>query len=250
VVNSHVKTPLIFVFFVTSAPAALGQQDEDAAAPETKTVVAPGVEETGPEDALNRGTPRGSAIGFLEACARPDFERAAEYLDLRNLPEEVAEIGGRELARQLNHVLSRTVWLDDYNVSNNPEGTKGDGLPEFRDELVVIRTADERKFPIWLQRVPRGDGELIWKVSNRSAVLIKVHSFLKTTDFTESLEIGEDLILKIMEIVESLGVRFALPGRSLYLEGGRGQPRSGSALIDHDLNAYNVYYVKYNVFPR
>jgi small-conductance mechanosensitive channel len=51
------------------------------------------------------------------------------------------------------------------------------------------------------------------------AILIKVHCFLDTTDFTESLEIGEALNLRIMEIVQSAGARFALPGRSIQLEG-------------------------------
>jgi small-conductance mechanosensitive channel len=52
------------------------------------------------------------------------------------------------------------------------------------------------------------------------AVLVKVNSYLQTVDFSESLEIGEALNLRIMEIVEAAGARFALPGRSLYLEGG------------------------------
>ena len=51
------------------------------------------------------------------------------------------------------------------------------------------------------------------------AILIKSHSFLKTTEFAESLEIGEELNLRIMEIVLAAGVEFALPGRSIYMEG-------------------------------
>jgi MscS family membrane protein len=54
------------------------------------------------------------------------------------------------------------------------------------------------------------------------AILIKVHAFLKTTDFSESLEIGEELNLRIMEIVQETGVEFALPGRSIYMEGEAG----------------------------
>ena len=86
-----------------------------------------------------RDTPRGSIHGFLEACEAFDFERAAKYLDLRNLPGEVASLGGPELARQFKHVLSRAVWLDDYTVSDDPEGLKGDGLPPYRDELVASK---------------------------------------------------------------------------------------------------------------
>jgi len=150
--------------------SVLNAQDQQPGT-ETVAVAIPIQVDKGPEDALNRGTPRSSAIGFLETCSRFDFEKAAEYLDLRNLPDEVVELGGHELARQLNHVLSRSVWLDDYNVSDKPEGAKGDGLPDYRDELIVIKTP-HRDYPIWMQRVPRGDGERIWKISNRSVAMI------------------------------------------------------------------------------
>jgi MscS family membrane protein len=54
---------------------------------------------------------------------------------------------------------------------------------------------------------------------DEDAILVKVHSFMKTTDFPESLEIAEDLNFRIMEIVDSAGARFALPGKSIYVEG-------------------------------
>ncbi len=142
-----------------------------ANAQEQPAVPVPVAVEKGPEDALNRGTPRGSIVGFLEACSAFDFEKAAQFLDLRNLPDEASEFGGHELARQLNHVLSRAVWLDDYTVSDHPEGIKGDGLPSYRDELVVIKTQDG-DVVLLMQHVPRGDGENIWKVSNRSVALV------------------------------------------------------------------------------
>ncbi len=126
----------------------------------THTVEIPVGVDRGPEDALHRGTPRSSIVGYMQACSEFDFEKAAEYLDLRNLPSEVEAIGGKELARQLNHVLSRAVWLDDYSVSDLPGGMKGDGLPDYRDELVTVKTSDE-DVVLWMQHVPRGDGELI-----------------------------------------------------------------------------------------
>jgi MscS family membrane protein len=148
-----------------SATAQESEIDEEAGGATASSA------ERGPDDALGRGNPRSSIIGYLTAAADLQWEKAAEYLDLRNLPPEVKEIGGPELARQLNHVLSRTVWFDDYSVSDNPEGLKGDGLPQYRDLLLNIRTA-EGDVPVWMQRVPRGDGEKIWKVSNRSVALI------------------------------------------------------------------------------
>jgi MscS family membrane protein len=125
----------------------------------------------GPEDALGRGNPRGSIVGYLTKASELKFDQAAEYLDMRNLPSKVRAIGGTELARQLNHVISRAVWLDDYSVSDRAEGAKGDGLPDYRDLLLTIPLGDEQ-VPIWLQRVPRGDGEMIWKISNRSVARI------------------------------------------------------------------------------
>jgi MscS family membrane protein len=163
---------LLFLWLGLFPAATFSQDDPPARVDESTPAVIRVASGKGPEDALGRGTPRSAAIGFLKACSEFDFDRASEYLDLRNLPPRIAEIGGHELARQLNHVISRSVWLDDYNVSDHPEGAKGDGLPGFRDELVKIKTPDGKETPIWLQRVPRGDGELIWKVSNRSVALI------------------------------------------------------------------------------
>jgi MscS family membrane protein len=166
------KIPAVLNIVVLSLLAAAfsplcGAQDQ----PANQAPVAPVEIDPGPEDALNRGTPRGSIVGFLDACSVFDFEKAAQFLDLRNLPDEVEELGGHELARELNHVLSRAVWLDDYTVSDRPEGVKGDGLPDYRDELVVIQS-QTGEVPLWMQRVPRGDGEFIWKVSNRSVAQI------------------------------------------------------------------------------
>jgi hypothetical protein len=49
-------------------------------------------------------------------------------------------------------------------------------------------------------------------------ILVKVHSFLKTTDFPESLGIAEDLNFRIMDIVQAAGTQFALPGKLIYME--------------------------------
>jgi MscS family membrane protein len=163
----HVIAYVVCAILMTGISTARAQES----GPESTAVTATETVDKGPEDALGRGNPRGSIIGFLEAANAFQWEKAAEYLDVRNLPEDVSEIGGPELARQFNHVLSRAVWFDDYSVSNAGNGVKGDGLPEYRDELMTINTA-EGPVPIWMQQVPRGDGVKIWKLSNRSVALI------------------------------------------------------------------------------
>jgi len=40
-----------------------------------------------PEDKFDRGTPRSSLNGFMQAVANEDMETAAHYLDLRKLPK-------------------------------------------------------------------------------------------------------------------------------------------------------------------
>ena len=50
------------------------------------------------------------------------------------------------------------------------------------------------------------------------AILVKVHSFVKTTDFNEFLRVAEDLNFRIMEIIHGAGAQFALPGRSIQIE--------------------------------
>jgi len=131
------------------------------------TVVVPITVDKGPEDALDRGNPRSSIIGYLTAASEFNWEKAAEYLDLRNLPPDIQEIDGPELARQFNHVVSRSVWLDRLSVSDSPQGLQGDDLPAYRDELMRIN-GEDGEIPTWLQKVPRADGVMIWKLSNRS----------------------------------------------------------------------------------
>jgi len=135
------------------------------------TVVVPITVDKGPEDALDRGNPRSSIVGYLTTASEFNWEKAAEYLDLRNLPPDIQEVGGPELARQFNHVVSRSVWLDRLSISDSPQGLQGDDLPAYRDELMRI-PGEDGEIPIWMQQVPRVDGVMIWKLSNRSVARI------------------------------------------------------------------------------
>ena len=130
-------------------------------------------EELPPEDAFNRGTPLSSAKGFLIATSDQDFETAANYLDLRNLPSQVSAEDGPELARQLDFILGRAIWLDEYELDDTRDGEQGDGLPEYRDLFASIPD-ESGDTDLYMQRVPREDGVMIWKISNRSVAEIPV----------------------------------------------------------------------------
>jgi MscS family membrane protein len=117
------------------------------------------------EDPLGRENPRSSLVGFLRAVDEDDLTLAAKYLDLRNLPADIAQYSPEELAAGLAIVLQRATWLDLETISEDSEGAAEDGQPSYRDLLVTLETSD-RPVRILLQRVPGDDGERIWKFSN------------------------------------------------------------------------------------
>jgi MscS family membrane protein len=117
-----------------------------------------------PVDEFGRGTPRGTVVGFLAATRARDFARAAEYLDLRRLRGPDAAAEGPTLARHLRVILDHTLLIDPDAVSDDPEGVRDDGLPTRRDLVGRIVTSRGPQ-SIFLERVPRNDGALIWKFS-------------------------------------------------------------------------------------
>jgi MscS family membrane protein len=125
----------------------------------------------GPQDPFNRGTPRGSMHGFLTASRARQFERAAEYLDLRGLPSDEQD-RGPELARRLRVVLDRTIWVDVGNLSDSNAGTPNDGLPAWQDRIGDIET-EQGTVSLLMQRVPRArDGTRIWKIAAATVALV------------------------------------------------------------------------------
>ena len=119
----------------------------------------------GPDDEYNRGVPRSSVAGYFKAVKGGDLQRAAQYLDLRNLPKGHGENDGPELARQLKVVLDRSLWIEMDLLSTDPKGHADDGLPSYRD-LVGQLEVNEKKYDVLMQRIPRGDGVFIWKFSS------------------------------------------------------------------------------------
>jgi MscS family membrane protein len=120
-----------------------------------------------PEDKYNRGQPRASFEGFLLAAKNQDFARAIEFLDFRNVKENILSVGKEELARQLYVVLGRTLWIDTENISIDPLGNMHEkNIPSYRDLIGTIATK-QGKVKVFLQRVPRIEDRVnIWKISN------------------------------------------------------------------------------------
>jgi MscS family membrane protein len=145
--------------------AAQADSQESQPAEAKQQAPAPVKAPPGPADDFNRGVPRTSVEGYIEALRENDYERAAEYLDLRNLPRGLTVDNGPLLARKLGVVLGRTLRIDHDRLSEDPQGHAEDGLPAYRDYIDSIEV-DGRRVDILLQRVPRADGVSIWKFSN------------------------------------------------------------------------------------
>ena len=159
----------IFIAFVLALPSTLYAADK---APTLKDVVEKQDVENvvdkvetlpvkGPYDEYGRSTPRSSAMHLAKALVAYDFETAANYLDLRNLPFTVTEADGPDLARKLLIIAERSMIIDYEAISDDPAGHTDDGLPSYRDRITTIKTS-EGPVDILMQRVPRGDGVFIW----------------------------------------------------------------------------------------
>ena len=125
----------------------------------------------GPPDEYGRGTPRSSTLGLARALEEMDFDTAVRYMDLRNLPFAVDEPDGPDLARKLLIVADRSMIVDYEAISDDPNGHADDGLPGYRDRITTIKTS-EGLVDILMQKVPRGDGAYIWKLSNATVAMI------------------------------------------------------------------------------
>ncbi|MCH8071907.1 MAG: mechanosensitive ion channel [Proteobacteria bacterium] len=126
-----------------------------------------------PADEFDRGTPRRSAEGLLAALDKADYETASEYLDLRNLRGEASGLTGAQLARRLYVIVKRATWVDVDDLVDDPAGRSNDNLPDYRDSIGVVPEGD-KEIRLLMQKVPRGDGVFIWKVSNATVSLIPV----------------------------------------------------------------------------
>src|SRR5262249_2782836 len=88
---------------------------------------------TTPPPVLGPEVPRGAMARYLAAAREGLYAKAAEYLNLNELPRTERVRRGPELARELETVLDRALWVDPEKLSTEPDGDPDDGLPPLRD---------------------------------------------------------------------------------------------------------------------
>jgi len=174
---------LIISMAIGTIPPVMAQEPQESAAEESAP---PAIEKPDvPADKFDRGTPQRSADGFLAAADAGDLEKAAEYLDLRNLRGEATDYTGVQLARRLQVIIKRGEWTDVADFIDDPAGRSGDSLPAYRDSIGFVKHEGD-DVELFMQKVPRGDGVSIWKISNATVSLIP--DLYETYGYSESIE--------------------------------------------------------------
>ncbi|HJQ75235.1 MAG TPA: mechanosensitive ion channel family protein [Gaiellaceae bacterium] len=130
--------------------------------PTTDTTAPPATEPARSPLELGADVPRGAVARFFAAAREGQYARAAEHLNLRQIPRAARARRGPELARELEAVLERALWIDLQRVSDQPEGDPDDGLPPLVDSLGTIET-DGGPVEILLERVSQPSGAPVWK---------------------------------------------------------------------------------------
>jgi MscS family membrane protein len=156
---------IILLLLAAARIDVLAQETGQEAAQEPEIIV--------PADDFDRGTPKRSVEGFVAAVDKADYALAAEYMDLRNLRGEADDLEPEQLARRLAVIVSRATWTEVEEMVDDPAGRSNDGVPPYRDPIGTILDEESgNDFPLYVQKVPRGDGVFIWKISNASVSLI------------------------------------------------------------------------------
>jgi MscS family membrane protein len=163
------KLGLLLPALVLAAPLTVRAE----APPPTTTTVPPAEHAAPPRSPLDYGpdVPRGAVARFLQAAHDGHYARAAEYLNLRQLPSKTRPQRGAELARELGAVLERALWVDPEKVSDRPDGDPDDGLPPFRDSLGTIETSTG-PVEILIERVKDNGNGPAWKIAASTVAAI------------------------------------------------------------------------------
>ena len=92
-------------------------------------------------DPLGRENPRSAVTGFLEACRDRDYQRAAQYLDLRHFSADNQTHKGPVLARDLEAILNSDPRFNVLELSRNAEGNLSDDADPSREHVAAVTQA-------------------------------------------------------------------------------------------------------------
>ena len=124
-----------------------------------------------PQDPFNRLSPQSAVISFLESSRFKNFERAARYLDLEQLPRDQRRKDGPGIAQQLGRLLDRDTDFDVADLSSDPQGDLSDGrAPNL--EHVRSHELNGKTLELQLERKTLRTELQVWLFSSNSVALI------------------------------------------------------------------------------
>ena len=109
-------------------------------------------------DQLDRGTPQGTVVGFLQTTQAGNYQAAADYLQMSTARRHVQ---GSDLAEKLKLLMDRTFVGSLRHLSSSPDGSPDFGGPDQQTignfdngdadvPVVLVRVADPTFGKIWL----------------------------------------------------------------------------------------------------
>ena len=161
--SQRFRRPLLVLLVFLGIPCVSAAQLDDGAdllEPEQKDPVR-----------FDQRTPLATVQGFMRAAELGDFQLASTYLDLRYLPEKLADSDGPQLAEQLYIIIARKLRFDFNALSSDADGLADDDLPTYRDELGKIATP-RGAMALYLQRIPDANENRVWRISNATVAQI------------------------------------------------------------------------------
>lgn len=156
----------------------------------------------------------GDEQGTIEAVGIRSTRIRGDDRTLTNMPNAVlAKMPVVSLTRR-DRILIRTVL-----------GLRYESTPEqLRSVLDMIRRL-LKEHP----RVHPNTARVQFFEFGESSLDIEVFAYVTTTDRVEFLRIQEDILLRVMDVIEQAGTSLAFPSRTLYLGRDRGLPPNDAA---------------------
>lgn len=151
-------------------------------------------------DEFGRGTPRSSIDKFLESIRHENYQAATNYLDFKETNQTIRAMPREEVAKKLQLILDRSLWVDLHSLSDDITGYQNDGIVGQRDLVGYVKLLN-KETPIYVQRVPREDGVLIWKIAG-----ISINHLPELYQQYSDGPIGE-LLTKIVPDIDILGLK-------------------------------------------
>lgn len=155
----RILIPLLFLVFLTATPGEGVAQILPDSTAETQENLEPQF----PEDSLGRRTPRGTVSGFISAVSRQNYDRAARYLNLREISSREGE--PERLVKTFQRLLDRGGNIMPYSwISDNPEGRNEDDLPPEVDRVGSF-TVEGETLDVYVEMTKGSEGGPIWLFS-------------------------------------------------------------------------------------